>query len=60
MSIQTQRLILAVIIIAGIIGLVAASLFLPLSGIAVQIEDVLLGGCVVAFTQVVGFYFRRQ
>ena len=59
MSITTQRLILAGLIVACIFGLLAASLFLPLSGVSVQIEDVLLGALIGGFTAVVGYFFKR-
>ena len=56
----TARTILAGAIVLGIFGLLAASLFFPLSGVSVQIEDVLLGGFIGAFTTIIAYYFRRQ
>ena len=55
----TARTILAAGIVLGIFGLLAASLFFPLSGVSVQIEDVLLGGFIGAFTVIIGYYFKR-
>ena len=56
----TARIILAGGILLGIFGLLAASLFFPLQGVAVQIEDVLLGAFCGAFTVIISFYFRRS
>ena len=56
----TARIILASGILVGIFGLLAASLFFPLQGVAVQIEDVLLGAFCGAFTVIISFYFRRS
>lgn len=59
MSLSTQRLVLAVLILIGIFGMLAASLFFSLTAQTVQIEDVLLGGFVAAFAAVVGYFFKK-
>lgn len=52
------RIVIATLVIGGLFGLIAATLFVPIVATEIQIVDMLVGAMVAAFAVVVGYFFR--
>ena len=58
MSIQSVRFFVITALLACIVALVAASLFLPVTALQVEVVDVALGAMLGSLATAAGFYFR--
>ena len=57
---NTMRAVLAIAILLVIVVLIAANIFLPASGVTLQIEEAgLIGALIAALSAAVGYYFRK-
>ena len=60
MNIATMRAILVIAILLVIVALIAANIFLPASGVTLQIEEAsLIGALIAALSAAIGYYFRK-
>ena len=60
MNIKTMRAILVAAILLVIVGLIGVNIFLPPSGLSLQIEEAgLIGALISALSAAVGYYFRK-
>ena len=53
------KLALASVVLIGFFVLVGFSLYLPLAGFKIQLDDMLIGAMIVVFKDVISHYFKR-
>lgn len=57
---NTARLVISIAVLTGVFALIGVALFVPTLNTEIQIVDMLIGGMVTAFAQIVSFYFKRS
>ena len=56
---DVAKLVLAGVVVIGFFTLIGFSLFLPLAGFQIQLDDMLIGAFVVVLKDVITHYFKR-
>ena len=59
MTDNIAKIILATVVLIGFFGLVGYSLYAPLTGYQIQLDDMLIGALIVVFKDVIAHYFKR-
>ena len=60
MSLSTQRLILAALVVGGIFGLLVTTFYFPLNEASIELTDMIIGALIYGFKDILGYFFRKD